>query len=215
MTEFSIQVETILDIDSCEHILAINRWIKESVVKAGIECDKYTFRASFFMGELHVDCDNEDEFKEHAFGQEISMYEYYLTGYTTGGVRIGFGVGGKRRNEKNLSIHCNDKHILADLVSALRVSKESYDREHTTVQNVSINVEHSQVGAITVGDNNHVQTSVECDVPVQDEPVEEAATFWQGVWQTIVSNSLWVVIASGILLFLAYLGIVKPEWLVF
>lgn len=213
MTDFSIRVEAILDIDSCEHILAINRWIKESVASAGVECDRYTFRASFFMGELHVDCDDEMEFKEHAFGQEISVYEYYLTGYTTDGLRIGCSVCRKCREEKNLSISCKDKHVLADIVSALRFAKENYDREHTTVNNVNINVENSQVGAITVGDNNHIETKVEHEVEIKSAPAETEDSFWQGVWQTIVSNLVWVVIASLILLLLVYFGITKPDWL--
>ena len=213
MTNFSINVEAILDIDTCEHILEINRWIKESISKAGVDCDNYSFRASFFMGDLYVDCNDEMEFKEHTFGQEIRVYEYYLNAYPTDSPPIRFSVCRKERTEKNLSIECQDKHTLADIVSIFRHEKENYDREHTSSNNVNISIENSQVGAIAVGNNNHLKTNVEHEAETEQQVAQSELTFWQGVWQTIISNTLWVVIASIILFLLIYLGITKPDWL--
>lgn len=211
MAEFSIRVESILDVDSCEHVLEINHWIRECIAKAGIICDSYYFRISFYMGDLHCDCYNEDEFKYHALGQEISISNYYLKTKNGNDSEISFFLQCKQENKKNIFVSSTNKIMLSEIIAIMKGEKERIERGIVaSPASVIINANSGNIGVISAGDNNFIKTKTEIVTGSTQK-----RSIWKNIWEMIVTNIIWVIIVAVILSILAILGITQPDWLKF
>lgn len=214
MTDISLNIDSLYDIDTPEHVLANNRWIKDAITKSGVICNKYSYEFSFDIGALHFNCDDQEEFKQHTFGQNPDIKRANMFAFLNDGDMIGFISSPRWVDNNNLYISSKNKTALVAIVDALNLERAKYESAPAVTNNVNIKVEGSQVGAITVGNNNVIETKVEKETETHSPPKSEKVSFWTGVWQTITSNIVWVILVSVILFLLMYLGITQPDWLV-
>ena len=222
MASFSIHVESILDPDTSENILLIAQWIKNSVQKVGLDVSGYHFHALFRTGELTVSCENEKEFKEHALGQSIDLNTFTIQFDKKNEMYIFFSISRKsaRQENKNVSIHCDDRSVIQDVASTLKLEKEKFEEKLIPpAPTVLVQGNNNQIGVVNAGDNNQFDTvtvSNKNTIGSQVQPTQKAQLgFWRGVLQFIVSNIIWLTIVAIILIALTVIGITQPDWLQF
>lgn len=222
MASFSIHVESILDVDTSENILQIAQWIKNSVHKAGLDASGYHFHALFDIGDLTVSCENEREFKEHALGQNIDLTTFTIQFDKEDTLYLFFNISKKstRHENKNVSIHCDDRSVIQDIVSTLMLEKERFEEKLIApAPTVLVQGNNNQIGVINAGDNNQFDTVTAGNnntINNQVQPPQKTKSgFWQGVLHYIVSNIVWVIIVAIFLIALTVIGITQPDWLRF
>lgn len=183
---FSMDVVSIYDADSCEHILRIIEWIKECVAKTEIPCPVYSFNIRFSKGNLSCTIDNETDFIKHALGQEISVLICTLTAYYNN-KRLTFYIGSKSSFDKKVAVECDDTTLLERVVAALDAGRKAYDAEKLQAKNsIVINADNNS-GAITIGDHNTTTVTS----PIKETPPKKSCI--QEIFGIIKSKSVWVI----------------------
>lgn len=211
MANFSIEVESILDIDSSENVLLIAQWIEGCMRKAGQPTRKSRYELYFHCGELRIKCTTLNEFKEHSLGQDIRVYGYSIF-YNLGKPNlIAFYIDKKRSSNDNatVTIQCDDRLIIQEVAKIMKAEKANF--EQSRLQNASeiiIQGNNNQIGVINTGSNNTIKNQM------HSSPKAKSG-FWQGIVQFIVSNIVWVIIVAIILITLTVIGITQPDWLQF
>ena len=210
MASFSVEVESILDIDKIENVLIIAQWIKNCMMKAGQKIKSYKFRILFTSGKLKVTCNSEKEFKEYSLGQEFSVITYSIFFNVLSANSVSFFIEEKRGSAEVacISVHSDDRSILQEVTSVMKASREEFAK-HQSLQFSEIEIQSDFMQSEMINTDNSNKNS-HAQAHEKKQP-----GFWHGVLQIIVSNIIWVILIAIIIILITVLGITQPDWLRF
>ena len=170
---------------------------------------------AFTMGDIDCSCNSINEFKEHAYGQNISVYTYNVSFYQNTNdekIRTAFMILSDYK-EKQIKVCCDDKQTLIKICTALENSLSAQEEKQPILLQQTVN-RIDQSTNISIGDNNTIQDSnIGAGNQLQKEEHSEKDSFWNPIWQTLVANWMWFLLGLGVAALLTYFGFNNTDWM--
>ena len=189
-------------------------WLTKTITSKfdGVQPPKVVL--SFHMGDISCSCESIDEFKEHAYGQAIDVFQYNLAYYQqTGNNRKGIAhVFLSANGKKQVTINCDNKQVLIKICTALENSLSTPEEKQPILLQQTVN-HIDQSTNISIRGNNTIQDSnIGAGNQLQKEEHSEKDSFWKPIWQTIVANWIWFLLGLGVAALLTYFGFHNTDW---
>jgi len=153
--------------------------VKQSGVKSSFH---------YSIGDITCESDSVDEFTENALGQTIDLLKIMMNNYNDIEIEVYFHIYHKiEPGDKNVSISCGSGVELERVLDAIAKLDKVQDENAviaTTQHNYTTNVvvkDNTAIHGSNIGGRHKNATNLP----------EKTSSFWQGVWQNIVSNLIW------------------------